>query len=236
MRKNGSTRARKPASSSRLLTPPAVPDPTAFTFSSILDSLGSEGEAALEAIAEICGKSNLSLAEEHNMHLPPHAEVSGLEIARLIVEEEEEEEREGAGVGGQREGMQTRSLSKRRAERKSGAATTTTTTNPAPALTTTVHARGQKRGTGVPVGNVGAVSQILAWLRGAGSCPEDDGAMRNLRGLLDERAAVRLGVGMRDSRCERAGRFPSKRGLKRLYEYQAWRLKARLKKIGLERQ
>ncbi|KAL9127775.1 MAG: hypothetical protein Q9217_003405 [Psora testacea] len=166
MRKQ-STKSNRPISHS--ITP--IPDPSAFTFASILDSLGPDGDAAIEAIAEICGKSNLSLAEEHQSHLPPHEEISGLGIAR----------NEGRGEEATVEvGIQTRSMTRKRAER-SGITS----------ATTTVNASGQNRD-GDAANNAGMLPQILAWLRGAGSRTEEDGAVRNLRGLLDQGGSMRL--------------------------------------------
>ncbi|KAL9634593.1 MAG: hypothetical protein Q9164_004005 [Protoblastenia rupestris] len=148
-------------------TPP--PDPAAFTFPSLLASLGPDADETITAIAEICGKSNLSLAEEHTSHLPPHGAVSELNITRLENPASGEGRMEGEG-----EGAQTRSMTKRRGER-SGAV----------AATTAINARAQQtRREGDE--NFGVLPQILAWLRGAGSKAEEDGVTSNLHGLLDE--------------------------------------------------
>ena len=121
----------------------------------------------------------MSLADEHNLHLPPHGQVSALGITRLEpTAEEERAERRGGGGGG---GVQTRSMTRRQADRSGSTA-----------ATTVVNVRGQRRD-GEADGKGGMLPQVLAWLRGArGRSREEDGAVRNLRGLLlDEPEGMR---------------------------------------------
>ncbi len=50
---------------------PKLPPLESFTFQDILASIGPDADASIDAIAEICGRSKMSLAEEHGSHLPP---------------------------------------------------------------------------------------------------------------------------------------------------------------------
>lgn len=51
-----------------------LPPLEAFSFQEILQSISSEIKVPIDRIAEICGKSKLSLANEYSSHMPPHAE------------------------------------------------------------------------------------------------------------------------------------------------------------------
>lgn len=51
-----------------------LPPLEAFSFQEILQSISSDIRVPIERIAEICGKSKLSLANEYSSHMPPHAE------------------------------------------------------------------------------------------------------------------------------------------------------------------
>ncbi|KAF2743248.1 hypothetical protein M011DRAFT_411082, partial [Sporormia fimetaria CBS 119925] len=53
---------------------PAVDD---FSFSAILRAVDPEIRDAIDAIAEICAKSRLSLADQYDAHLPPQGEITG---------------------------------------------------------------------------------------------------------------------------------------------------------------
>jgi hypothetical protein len=53
---------------------PSVDD---FSFSAILRAVDPEIREAIDAIAEICAKSRLSLADEYDAHLPPQGEITG---------------------------------------------------------------------------------------------------------------------------------------------------------------
>lgn len=52
---------------------PAIED---FSFSAILRAVDPEIRGAIDAIAEICAKSRLSLADEYDAHLPPQGEIT----------------------------------------------------------------------------------------------------------------------------------------------------------------
>ncbi|KAI4132869.1 MAG: hypothetical protein LQ347_002420 [Umbilicaria vellea] len=53
-----------------------LPPLEAFSFQEILQSISSDIQVPIDRIAEICGKSKLSLANEYSSHMPPHADVS----------------------------------------------------------------------------------------------------------------------------------------------------------------
>lgn len=53
-----------------------LPPLEAFSFQEILQSISSDIKVPIDRIAEICGKSKLSLANEYSSHMPPHAEFS----------------------------------------------------------------------------------------------------------------------------------------------------------------
>ncbi|KAF2021166.1 hypothetical protein BU24DRAFT_457170 [Aaosphaeria arxii CBS 175.79] len=54
---------------------PAADD---FSFSAILRAVDPEIREAIDAIAEICAKSRLSLADEYDAHLPPQGEITAM--------------------------------------------------------------------------------------------------------------------------------------------------------------
>lgn len=53
-----------------------IPPVDAFTFENILRAVEPDIQPALNAIAEICSRSKLSLADEYAAHLPPQGEIS----------------------------------------------------------------------------------------------------------------------------------------------------------------
>ena len=53
---------------------PSIED---FSFSAILRAVDPEIRDAIDAIAEICARSRLSLADEYDAHLPPQGEITG---------------------------------------------------------------------------------------------------------------------------------------------------------------
>ncbi|MCJ1409411.1 hypothetical protein MMC19_003492 [Ptychographa xylographoides] len=55
-----------------------LPPPSAFSFSEILAAIDPDVRASIDTIAEICGKSKMSLANEYGSHLPPQAELERL--------------------------------------------------------------------------------------------------------------------------------------------------------------
>ena len=55
---------------------PKLPPVESFSFQDILNSIGSEADASIDAIAEICGRSKMSLAAEHSSHRPPQGQLA----------------------------------------------------------------------------------------------------------------------------------------------------------------
>lgn len=54
-----------------------LPSPNDFSFSAILRAVDPEIRDAIDAIAEICARSRMSLADEYDAHLPPQGEITG---------------------------------------------------------------------------------------------------------------------------------------------------------------
>ena len=57
-------------------TSPKIPPVESFSFQDILGSIGPEANASIDAIAEICGRSKMSLAAEHGSHRPPQGQLA----------------------------------------------------------------------------------------------------------------------------------------------------------------
>lgn len=57
-------------------TSPKLPPIESFSFQDILVSIGPEADSSIDAIAEICGRSKMSLAAEHSSHRPPHGQLA----------------------------------------------------------------------------------------------------------------------------------------------------------------
>ncbi|OAL46861.1 hypothetical protein IQ07DRAFT_143519 [Pyrenochaeta sp. DS3sAY3a] len=53
-----------------------LPSPEDFSFSAILRAVDPEIRDAIDAIAEICARSRMSLADEYDAHLPPQGEIT----------------------------------------------------------------------------------------------------------------------------------------------------------------
>jgi hypothetical protein len=65
-----------------------LPPVSDFTINGILSSIQPDIEGTLDAIAEIMGRSRLSLANEYDSHMPPQGEIrAGSRFALLPVEE-----------------------------------------------------------------------------------------------------------------------------------------------------
>jgi hypothetical protein len=68
---------------------PAIED---FSFSAILRAVDPEIRDAIDAIAEICARSRMSLADEYDAHLPPQGEITVQGQAGLPVQELSQDE------------------------------------------------------------------------------------------------------------------------------------------------
>jgi len=73
-------RSKAPKSSGQFTEEPKhdLPPLSAFSFSEILASIDPDVRSSIDTIAEICGKSKLSLANEYGSHMPPHGDLSGV--------------------------------------------------------------------------------------------------------------------------------------------------------------
>lgn len=56
-----------------------LPRLESFSFQDILASIDPDIQLSIDAIAEICGRSKLSLADEYSSHRPPHEELTSLQ-------------------------------------------------------------------------------------------------------------------------------------------------------------
>ncbi|KAJ5831960.1 hypothetical protein N7474_000271 [Penicillium riverlandense] len=82
------TGSKGSASSSR--APPGPPRPSDFDFSieSILQAIDPEIRGTLDSIAEICGRSKLSLSNEYDSHIAPLGEIRAASGGGLVPVEE----------------------------------------------------------------------------------------------------------------------------------------------------
>ena len=177
---------------------PKMPPLESFSFHDILASIGPESDASIDAIAEICGRSKMSLAEEHGSHLPPQAQLiapgsspaDSIPSMRLETVEETQCSR-----------PHTRSQSRSLAltSSKTGVAgDATAATSPI-----TSHALSNSSKSGF--GNVNALPestpapllvQILAWLRGSSDeatnkSDREPSAAGTLQSMVRERDSIR---------------------------------------------
>ncbi|KAF2276559.1 uncharacterized protein EI97DRAFT_442483 [Westerdykella ornata] len=80
---NGHTSSQNPSNLSAGLASqsgsrtPQLPPVDDFSFSAILRAVDPEIRDAIDAIAEICARSRLSLADEYDAHLPPQGTITG---------------------------------------------------------------------------------------------------------------------------------------------------------------
>ncbi|MCJ1247929.1 hypothetical protein MMC30_005144 [Trapelia coarctata] len=107
-------RSKAPKASGQFAQEPKhdLPPLSAFSFSEILASIDPDVRSSIDTIAEICGKSKLSLANEYGSHMPPHGDLSGAngqvereEVHGLGLEVVEEVASDAASAGiGEEEG------------------------------------------------------------------------------------------------------------------------------------
>ncbi|MCJ1278228.1 hypothetical protein MMC21_006043 [Puttea exsequens] len=180
---------KKPPTTTSPRGSPVPPPLGDFSFSDILASLGPDADASIDAIAEICGKSKMSLAEEHSSHLPPQGNMS-IQVRREASPAESVPPLRLETV--EETGPRTRART-RRLVREGGAGDATAAVVKATSV-------GQNAGsaTGGPreretAGQGQLVSQVMSWLqwRGVGDeAPQNDNAVRVLYNILHDTASV----------------------------------------------
>ena len=156
----------KRASTSSPTTSP--PDPAEFAFPTLLSSLGPEADDAIDKIAEICGRSRMSLADSHGAHLPP---LGGDTILHHVHREPEDLNSDG---------VQTRSMSRRL--RQDERASTV--------LEETMDVVQRKDKHKSDSSNKGLVTQILSWLRGSSNSEESSSAELRVKSTLGAEQAA----------------------------------------------
>lgn len=189
---------RKPASRVAAGSP-KLPPPKSFSFQDILNSIGSEADASIDAIAEICGRSKMSLAEEHGSHLPPQANArivrensSAESVPPMRLETVDETSSRGPHIR-----PKSRSLALAGATEARDAVAGNAT---AAMSNVTSHTYTNKEGHRDSVasssdGQGYLLPQVLAWLRRSnttanGDASQADGAARALHNLLSDSASI----------------------------------------------
>ena len=179
-------------------TSPKLPPVESFSFQDILSSIGQEANESIDAIAEICGRSKMSLAAEHSSHRPPQGQFATTRSspdpfflpARLEPVAETSSNR-----------PQTRSMSRSLALATGSAHNgdglpgepTAATSN----VTSHTHTSSSGHGKGGPstTASVSLLPQVLAWLRRSGSATtneqssasgQDVGAINAMHRLLSD--------------------------------------------------
>ena len=184
---------------------PKLPPVESFSFQDILGSIGPEANASIDAIAEICGRSKMSLAAEHSSHRPPQAQLVTTEgspdgsflPARLEPVAETSPNR-----------PHTRSMSKSLALATGSAHNGVGLSGDATAATSNVTShnhtgtsdQGKGEGASMTV-SASLLPQVLGWLRRSGSATtneqinasgQDAGAVSIMHRLLNDTSEARM--------------------------------------------
>ncbi|CAD6589655.1 MAG: hypothetical protein ASARMPREDX12_003919 [Alectoria sarmentosa] len=184
-------------------TSPQLPPVESFSFQDILASVGPEVDSSIDAIAEICGRSRMSLAAEHSSHRPPQGQLTTTESspdsfflpARLEPVAETSSSR-----------PHTRSMSRSLALATTIAhngdclpgSPTAATSNVTSHTHTSTSGHGKGEGTST---SSSLLPQVLAWLRRtnssttteqASASSEDAGALRAMHRLLNDTSEAQL--------------------------------------------
>lgn len=186
-------------------TSPKLPPLESFSFQDILSSIGPEANASIDAIAEICGRSKMSLAAEHSSHRPPQEQLATTESsadnfflpARLEPVAEISSNR-----------AHTRSMSRSLALAAGSAHSadglpgdpTAATSNVTSHIHTSASGHGKDEGSSTTT-PASLLPQILAWLRRSGSTTtnestsasaQDAGAVNAMHRLLNDASEAQL--------------------------------------------
>ena len=188
-------------------TSPKLPPVESFSFQDILDSIGPEASASIDAIAEICGRSKMSLAAEHGSHRQPQAQLTttggspdaSFLPARLEPVAEANPDRPHTR-------SMSRSLALTTGAAHKGDGLPSTPTAAASNVTSHTHTttsgygKTEDSSTAAPV-SASLLPQVLAWLRGSGSTTtnevtcasgQDAGAVNTMQRLLNDTSEDRL--------------------------------------------
>ena len=175
---------------------PKLPPVESFSFQDILVSIGPEAEDSIDAIAEICGRSKMSLAEEHGSHRPPHGDMQFRQdspaesVPPMRLETVEEIRSEGPHTW-----SRTRALALANA---SNVRVTISSDATAAASNIVITGHNSTASISNPA-QASLLPQILAWLRRAtpsgandssSFSDRNDGAVRALHNLLNDTASM----------------------------------------------
>ncbi|KAJ9640093.1 hypothetical protein H2199_006327 [Coniosporium tulheliwenetii] len=75
-RQSSEVRSQSAMATDRRAGNPSLPKVEDFAFQNILRAVDEDVRTAIDAIAEICAKSRMSLADEYGAHLPPQGEIT----------------------------------------------------------------------------------------------------------------------------------------------------------------
>lgn len=189
----------------RKSTSPKLPPVESFSFQDILGSIGPEANASIDAIAEICGRSKMSLAAEHSSHRPPqgHLATTGSSPDSLFLPARLEPVAETSSNR-----PHTRSVSKSLALATGSAHNvdglpgnpTAATSNVTSHTHTSTSGHGKGEGTSTTA-SASLLPQVLAWLRRSGSTTineqtsasgQDAGAVSAMHRLLNDTSEAQL--------------------------------------------
>ena len=179
---------------------PQLPPLESFSIQDILNTIGPEADASIDAIAEICGRSKMSLADEHGSHRPPHIQVNvGSSPAESLPSMRLETVAETASTG-----PQTRSKSKRLSLANASLSGDPVSSDATAATSNVIsHAHNNSYDQRRDEGSSDSVqspllSQIFTWLRGSNAgindanvSDRDPRAARVLRSMLSDADSVR---------------------------------------------
>ena len=175
---------------------PKLPPVESFSFQDILASIGPEAEDSIDAIAEICGRSKMSLAEEHGSHRPPQGDMQFRQnspaesVPPMRLETVEEIRSEGPHTRSRTRALALASATNARETISSDAT--------AAASNIVITGHNSTAGLSNPA-QASLLPQILAWLRRAtpsgandssGFSDRNDGAVRALHNLLNDTAIM----------------------------------------------
>lgn len=180
---------------------PQLPPLESFSIQDILTSIGPEAEASIDAIAEICGRSKMSLADEHSSHRPPHVQLvtTGSSPAESLPSMRLEPVVEATSVGPQSR-SKTRSLNLARAfpDRETAVGSTTAATSNVTSQAQAKVMKQTRNETSAEPAPAPLLSQVLAWLRrstpgneAASTSDRDTRVENTLRSMLSDTDSMR---------------------------------------------